>query len=206
MDSKQEYFDSVAQSWDGFGAPPEAESKRELFVLRATQHQPTRILDAGCGTGILVPTIRRACPQASLIELDLSPAMLTVNREKHGCHKTDYLCDALEASALSPQSFDLILCFNAIPHFDIPKALERSSQLLKPKGRIAIGHLMSSGELNSFHSALPAPVSQDHLPSAIQLSQSLSGLGLSILDCEEHSGWYFVLAQMPDPLGRVPSI
>jgi hypothetical protein len=44
---------------------------------------------------------------------------------------------------------------------------------------LAVGHLMSSAELNQFHGNLhgPVPVMHDHLPRARELGKILSSLG-----------------------------
>lgn len=194
MNGKREYFDSIAAQWDGFPGPPCAAENQRAFILRATQHQPRRILDLGCGTGVLVPYVRAACPHAQLTEMDYSAAMLAVNREKHGDCGIEYLCQSIESCDLPIGAFDLILCFNALPHFDVPRALARCAELLAPGGRIAIGHLMSSGELNAFHGSLSGPVAHDHLPTATVVGKMLTAAKLSLLNAEECPGSYFVLA------------
>lgn len=195
MSCKQQFFNDIAEQWDGHSSPPDEIQKREQFVLRATQHCPTSILDAGCGTGILVPLLRKACPGAGLIELGFASRMLAINRRKHGDENIRYDCDALEGCVFPVGFFDLISCFNALPHFDIPRSLVRCAQLLKRGGRMAIGHLMSSDELNVFHSSLPGPVADDRLPCAAKISQMLAASGFQVLNSEERSGWYFILAE-----------
>jgi len=185
----------MAPRWDSSGDPPDAIQKQEEFVRRATKRQPSRILDIGCGTGVLVPHLRKLCPNASLVELDFSSEMLVVNRNKHGESAIEYCCNAIESAPFPDETFDAILCFNALPHFNIEGSLCKSAALLKPKGRIAIGHLKNSDELNAFHSALNGPVAHDHLPAATELSKMLADLGLTVLQCEERLGWYFVLSE-----------
>lgn len=185
----------MAPRWDSFEVPPETLQGREGFVREATKHSPARILDIGCGTGVLVPYLHKLCSGAFIVELDFSAEMLAINRSTHGAKIGEYCCDTIETAPFENESFDSVLCFNALPHFDVPKALLKSSALLKPKGRIAIGHLMSSADLNAFHASVEGPVAHDYLPLAKDLAQMLSDVGLAVLQCEERPGWYFVLAE-----------
>jgi ubiquinone/menaquinone biosynthesis C-methylase UbiE len=132
-----------------------------------------------------------------VVELDFSRKMLAINIAKHGGETIEYRCEAIESTSLEAESFDAILCFNALPHFKIGKALPRIAELLSAGGRIAVGHLMSSDELNVFHSSVQGPVAHDKLPAAEDLSSMLLGVGLLVIHSEEWSGWYFVLAEKP---------
>lgn len=192
--SKQKFFDDMAPQWDSCGKQEECEGQAE-FVRRATEHSPAAILDAGCGTGVLVPHLRKLHPEAAITELDFSRAMLEVNKSKHSEENIDYVCGSIEDAPLPTASFDAILCFNALPHFNIKRALQHSAELLKPQGRLAIGHLMSSAELNGFHANVHGPVMHDHLPVAAEVSKMASNTGLTVLCAEERAGWYFILAE-----------
>ena len=52
-----------------------ARPSREL-IARLTPHQPRRILDLGCGSGLSTQELRRVFPQAEIVGVDLSPDML----------------------------------------------------------------------------------------------------------------------------------
>ena len=201
---KREYFDSLASDWDNYAQSKDATAKRAQFVTLATEAGPSRILDVGCGTGVLVPALLGQCPSATIVELDISAQMIARNRAKNNRANIQFLCSSLSEAPLEPESFDAILCFNALPHFDIEKALAKSAELLKPGGRIAIGHLICSDELNAFHSLLDAPVAQDRLPAAGELSKMLSRTALTVLRCEERPDWYFVLAEKPPKRCETP--
>lgn len=193
-ESKRRFFDGIAAQWDSFGGPPEAASQQERFVRLATEHHPSRILDVGCGTGLLVPIVRKQVPAATLVELDFSSQMLAVNRAKHGDH-VEYCCTDLSVAPFADGGFDCILCFNALPHMDIDTALAKCRDLLCFRGRLAIGHLQGSAELNAFHSSVNGPVSHDLLPPSAELSERLHQVGLQVVLCQERTDWYFILAE-----------
>ncbi len=197
-ESKRKFFDGIASQWDSFDCPPAAAARQALFVQLATEHHPMRILDVGCGTGVLVPHLRHCCPQASIVELDFSCEMLAVNRAKHGTKGIEYSCEDLAHVLFHEANFDAILFFNALPHFEsLDCALLKAVSLLKRGGRMAVGHLMGSTELNTFHSSVNGPVAHDRLPAASQLAGVLNRVGLTSLRSEERPDWYFVMAEKP---------
>ena len=197
-ETKRKFFDGIAPQWDSFEHPPDAADGRTEFVRLATKHHPKWILDVGCGTGVLIPHLRRSCPQAHVVELDFSSEMLAVNQKKHGDRQIEYCCADLAHADLQGASFDAILFFNALPHFEpLHCVLSKAASLLKQGGRIAVGHLMGSAELNAFHSSVNGPVAHDRLLPAAQLADLLSQAGLVMLRNEERPDWYFVMAEKP---------
>lgn len=195
-EEKREFFDSIAAQWDSFGGPPDAPHKMREFVRIASAHRPSRILDVGCGTGILVPHLMEERAGAQIVELDLSPQMLAVNKSKHGAAAVEFFCGDLVSAPLGASSFDAILFFNVLPHFDeTGAALGRAFGLLAEGGRIAVGHLMGSAELNAFHATVDGPVRQDRLPASTQLAELLEETGFRVLQVDERSDWYLVLAE-----------
>jgi len=196
-EEKRQFFDRIAPRWDTFGAPSDAAEKQRSFVAIATAHRPRRILDAGCGTGVLVPHLRELCPQAHIVEQDLSSEMLAVNRGKHGDGPgITYCCGELESVTLQQKSFDSVVFFNVLPHFaSLEGAIRRAQELLTIRGRLAVGHLMDSTELNAFHASMDGPVCHDTLPRAELLVVLLRAAGFRALQAEERAGWYLVLAE-----------
>jgi 2-polyprenyl-3-methyl-5-hydroxy-6-metoxy-1,4-benzoquinol methylase len=195
---KREFFDSMAADWDSFPQPDDAAAKRAQFVALATEGRSSRILDVGCGTGILVPDILRQCPSSTIVELDFAAEMIARNRAKHNQPNVQCLCSSIEEAPLNPESFDTILCFSVVPHLDsLDASFCKLIQLLKPGGRLSVGHLMGSAELNAFHSGVEGPVQQDHLPPVEQLARLLRLLCLRVKIAEERPDWYFLRAERP---------
>jgi trans-aconitate 2-methyltransferase len=63
-----------SERYDRFEAE-RARPSREL-IARIPLRQPRRILDLGCGSALSTMELRRAFPQAEIVGVDLSPAML----------------------------------------------------------------------------------------------------------------------------------
>src|SRR5262245_41373808 len=53
-----------------------------LRVLRFSPRQPRRVLDLGCGDGILLATVLEAFPESAGVGLDFSPHMLEQARAR----------------------------------------------------------------------------------------------------------------------------
>ena len=112
-------FDSLAPVWDSMLmddtlAPYEA-------ALRAVDSSPARILDVGTGTGAGARVLARRFPDAQIVGVDLSQAMLDQARRNTAAELSDRVrYERGDASALpfDDASFDLAAHANMIPFFD----------------------------------------------------------------------------------------
>jgi ubiquinone/menaquinone biosynthesis C-methylase UbiE len=191
--AKQRYFSELAPRWDGLPAPAGAPGKVQAFVRRAAVAGARRILDAGCGTGILLPALLEQCPEARVVELDLALDMLRVNAGRFADPRALRVCTDGARLPFPGASFDAVLCFGVLPHFeDLAAALAEMRRVLRPGGALAVGHLMGSRELNAFHRSLGQPVAGDVLPPSEELAAHLSRLGMVRIQAEEAPDWYFV--------------
>jgi malonyl-CoA O-methyltransferase len=106
---------------------------RHLAAMAARARLPddARILEIGCGTGLLTREIRARWPRAALVATDLSPEMLTVARAS-GVAAQLFAMDG-EAPSFDGPLFNLILSSLAFQWFaDLPRAIERLHGLLRP--------------------------------------------------------------------------
>jgi ubiquinone/menaquinone biosynthesis C-methylase UbiE len=199
--SKRRHFNELAPRWDQLPGPSDEFHKVEEFVVRASQASAMQILDVGSGTGILLPYLLRACPQATcVVELDFAEEMLRENARKVRDQHVARLCADAQALPFPDGCFDLVLCFAVLPHLvDLEAALKELSRVLCPSGGFAVGHLMGSAELNALHHSLGEPIAHDTLPPAESLAQKLCQLGATVLAAEERPGWYFVQAMKACP-------
>jgi ubiquinone/menaquinone biosynthesis C-methylase UbiE len=198
MTPKRDYFNGLAELWDGFQSPPDTPAKLRRFVSLAVPSTARRILDVGCGTGILLEPLRLSGVQPSLIvELDSAERMLVRNRQKlTGEQPVSHVCGDAGRLSFPDGSFDAILCFNALPHLEpIADVLERMVDCLLPFGVLSVGHLAGSENLNAFHAALDGPVNHDRLPTATDLAELLRGMNAEVVREEEAADWYLVQAR-----------
>jgi SAM-dependent methyltransferase len=196
---KRTYFNELAPRWDDLPAPPDAPEKVARFAALAVPPDARRILDVGCGTGILVNHLRRSASGFdTLVEFDVAERMLALNRSRAEDPRIAHVCgDALHVP-FGRGAFDAVLCFNALPHFDpLEPALRSMVECLRPGGVLAVGHLMGSGVLNAFHASLGGAVAHDRLPAAPELAGLLEQLGNEVVRRDEAPDWYLVQARRP---------
>lgn len=108
-----------------------------LADMAARERLPkdARILEIGCGTGLLTREIRARWPEAELIATDLAPEMLA-ETQRQGVTAQLLPMDG-EAPAFEGRWFDLILSSLAFQWFaDLPSALARLHGLLRPGGSL----------------------------------------------------------------------
>jgi 2-polyprenyl-6-hydroxyphenyl methylase / 3-demethylubiquinone-9 3-methyltransferase len=108
------------------------------LIDRVTNLQGKRVLDVGCGGGILSESMSRK--GAEVTGIDLGEKALKV-AQLHGLEsgvKVDYRLISVEALANEmPQSFDVVTCMELLEHVPDPAAVvEACTKLLKPGGTV----------------------------------------------------------------------
>lgn len=97
-----------------------------------------RVLDVGCGTGLLARALqRRVAPAGAVTGVDCNEGMLGVARRLSP--EVDWRVGAAEALPFEDGAFDAVGCQFALMFFDDRvKALAELRRVVKPGGRIAI--------------------------------------------------------------------
>ena len=153
------FFDKRAAAWD-------AETIRHEPVIQAILDNAgvgdgTRVLDVACGTGVLFGDyVHRGASQVTAI--DLSPEMAARAAKKAAGTCVSVVCGDVESDRQVRERgpYDVVMVYNAFPHFPDPAALIRTlSGLVKDGGRLSIAHGMSRAALDAHHSGCARPVS-----------------------------------------------
>jgi len=140
-------FASLAQSWWDPAGPSkplhELNPLRLRYVERAASLRDARVLDVGCGGGILSEAMARS--GARVLGIDLSQAVLDV-AELHALEAklaVEYQAIAAEElAAAKPGSFDLVTCMEMLEHVPDPAAaLAALATLVKPGGNVIVSTL-----------------------------------------------------------------
>ena len=115
-----------------------------------------RILEIGCGTGLLSAELATRFPAAELVLTDISPAMLAQARRRLGDKAIFRVMDGQSPDA-ALGGFDLIVSSLAFQWFDdLPGALARLGRQLAPGGVLAFATLgaESFAEWRQAHAAM----------------------------------------------------
>ncbi len=97
-----------------------------------------RVLDVGCGTGVLLAALGERAPDAGLTGIDRSPEMLKVARARLK-RRAELHCARAEQLPFSDHTFDLIVSTSVLHYVaDVRSALSEMRRVLKPGGRLAI--------------------------------------------------------------------
>lgn len=155
-----------------------------------------RVLDAGCGTGVLVPfLLGRIGDSGILYELDFAEQMIAANRRLHERGNMRFIVEDLEKAPLEKDSCDAVICFSCFPHLqDKAAALQTVVRMLKPSGLFAVSHFDSATGINRHHENCHA-VMHDHLPDEKAMRALMTDAGLQIETFIDEAGFYFVLAR-----------
>jgi ubiquinone/menaquinone biosynthesis C-methylase UbiE len=130
-------YDALAphyeRRWSGYIAASMEETLKRVHPIKGE-----RVLDVGCGTGMLLERIVDRYPDSEVTGVDLSPAMVAQARRRLPQRVTLEAADA-EALPFSTHSFDLVLSVSSFHFWPAPKdALAELRRVLRPGGRLAI--------------------------------------------------------------------
>ena len=152
------FFDRCAPSWDVGLVRNEAVIS--AILDNAGVKAGVDVLDVACGTGVLFSDyLQRGV--ASLTAIDISPEMVKLARQKYP--KVCVLCGDVEQTVFD-QCFDVIMIYNAFPHFPDPaRLIGRLARWVKPGGRLSVAHGMSREKLLQHHAGTASRVSVDLL-------------------------------------------
>nr|WP_076388977.1 class I SAM-dependent methyltransferase [Vaginimicrobium propionicum] len=158
MNKIAQYFDERADDWDASGNCEHNRVQGAVLSLACVQ-EGDRVLDLGCGTGVMMPVYLEA-KVASATGVDLSSRMVACAREKfQEIDAVDFIAaDVLDLDESHP--YDAVVIYNAYPHFmDKPALVEKVYRLLKPGKRFVVAHGTGKDGINQHHQAVDAGVS-----------------------------------------------
>ena len=163
------YFDSKADSWDDrdCGRSPVLGA----VVAMAGLGEGKRVLDLGCGTGVMVDSYL-AADVDEVVGIDVSRRMVEIASEKYADEpRASFACADVYGFA-SDEPFDAVVIYNAYPHLlDKVALVEKVASLLAPGGRFVVAHGTSRHRINHRHGNLSEDVSGELMPAAEEAAE-----------------------------------
>jgi tRNA (cmo5U34)-methyltransferase len=140
MKSVQHFFDDIVKEYDDLvvrSLPRYHEAVWAMFYYLPAEFKPKRVLDLGCGTGLISELMHKRFPQAEVVAVDISDEMLkAAGKRLEGAVFTP-ITSGFESLDLECDSFDLVMSNLAIHHItDAAKRLliQKIGLWLKPDG------------------------------------------------------------------------
>eukprot|EP00899_Mesostigma_viride_P016102 jgi/Mesvir1/24493/Mv21849-RA.1 len=210
------FFDETAVEYFAEPLPEDVESKLARIVTAARLRPSCQVLDAGCGSGPLIPHLLAAgVSETSIVAVDLSPVMLSLVKEQFDdvtCwlgdvtrmpdgfargHDTDRLFEEGGAGGdvcVWP-CFDAVF-FNAMfgNLFDQVDALRSVARQCAVGARVVISHPLGRAFVRDLHRANPSLVPHE-LPDERQLADMVQGLPLRLDSVVDEPDFYVAVLE-----------
>ncbi|KAA2285493.1 bifunctional 2-polyprenyl-6-hydroxyphenol methylase/3-demethylubiquinol 3-O-methyltransferase UbiG [Arenimonas fontis] len=207
----QKFGALAARWWDPQGPQRplhELNPARLAYVRRHVDLAGARVLDLGCGGGLLSEAMARE--GARVVGADLSPDLVDVAKLhllESGLEVDYRLASAEDLAAAEPASFDAIACMEMLEHVPDPGSVLRAcAALLKPGGRLVLSTLnrtpaaFALAIVGAEYLARLLPRGTHHYKQFIRPSELAAWLRAAGLQLEDVSGLHY------DPLRRRASV
>lgn len=196
-EQRTSFFNGLANSWDEKCPSPSSDRLDSIVELAHLHNGNFSVLDVGCGTGALVPSLLKVIgTDGQIVAIDPAKEMLVELERKYSDKRIQTKCETLEDCSMGTSSIDAIFCFSCFPHIgDKQQALLNSARMLKINGLLVIAHVSSRDEINAFHKSCSEPVCNDFLPDKLEMTALLVKAGFVIEHFIDEPGRYELVAK-----------
>ncbi|MCE7959234.1 MAG: class I SAM-dependent methyltransferase [Acidobacteria bacterium ACB2] len=157
-----------------------------------------RVVDLGCGTGRLEEVLLPRLGRGSVVAVDFSPAMIGEASRRCGDPRVTWLLSDVHAAEITAGSADVVLCFDAFPHFHGRAALLAAvARWLRPDGAFLLWHDIGREALASVHRRAGPAMENDLLPPVSELATLAAAAGLTVRLAAEDDASYTLLTRRP---------
>jgi 2-polyprenyl-3-methyl-5-hydroxy-6-metoxy-1,4-benzoquinol methylase len=125
-------------------------------ILGALPAPCDRVLDVGCGEGVL--TAELAAVAGSVVGIDVDAPVLALARAGAAAPNVEYVLGDFLSHPFAPASFDAVVSVAVLHHMDAERALARMAELVLPGGVLALVGLARSRTPADFAVDLAAAV------------------------------------------------
>jgi SAM-dependent methyltransferase len=192
----REYFNRLSSSWERGMAPGARERGRELALSLGIE-PGSRVLDVGCGTGVLIPWLAEAVGRSGrLVALDIAEKMLEEARSLHRLLELEFVWADVARMPFPGGAFDDVICHNCFHLFsDGEAALSEMGRILGPGGCAAVSYAWDIREATRRGGDPGAPRSGAEALVGGAVARALSAAGFELLRLEEGSDRFLARAR-----------
>lgn len=109
--------------------------RRRVEMLLAGLKPGARVLEVGCGTGLLTEEIAKR--GVKVFSLDISQELLKKARDKSGNREIVFFCSSAYELGFAADSFDSVIGMSVLHHLDMERALSEFHRILRKGGTVA---------------------------------------------------------------------
>lgn len=189
MDAKIKSKNSFNKQAADYDASDYSKYPRECYpyVLKAVSDiKFNRVLDLGCGTGVILEEIGRRNGEAELFGLDLSENMI-LQAERRLSADAELLVGDAEELPYEDDSFDLVCCVESFHHYPNPKkALSEIQRVLRKDGIFLLCDTWARSPLRQLMNIFISFSSDGdvHIYSENEINELFSAAGFDVLSWE----------------------
>ena len=149
------FFNERAEKWDEHNECNESIINR--IFENAEVNKGKSILDVACGTGVLFEHYLKKGVK-SVTAIDISEKMAMLASQKAENTSISVICGDVTKSTFT-EKFDIVMVYNALPHFaDVEKLTEHLASLLKKGGILCFAHGAGRKKIDEVHRNVPHEV------------------------------------------------
>lgn len=179
-------FSAAAQTYDQ-SAAVQAEVALHLLDYIPRNARPVRILEVGCGTGLLTAGLRRRFPHSRLDAVDLSPAMIARARQKLADNSINWMAGNIQNLPVN-SGYNLLVSSSSLHWFQpLPEGVGALRRHMTDDGRIVCA-VMLEGTLRELHvlrrRLFPRKPTGASLPTPGEVQSAFAVNRLKITDME----------------------
>ena len=176
------HFNLVAEAWARTAALDTAMVHASLAAAEVSAGN--RVLDAGCGSGLLLPALLdRIGPSGRIVALDSARRMLAIAARRHADPRIRYVCSDLASYDGIDGPFDTAVCCRFLHLCPDPlQAIVKIAGWLRPGGRLLVMH------------ELPVADTRGESQTVGELRLMLSGSGLTLIQDLAVDSWSILAA------------
>lgn len=144
LEKMDEFFNKRADTYDDhmITALDLTQFYKSITCCFTSTREDIKLLDLGCGTGLLLEGLFKKYPNMSVTGVDLSPEMLNLLKSKYPDKSLSLLCNSYFDIEYIPNTYDYVLSTYSLHHFTEEKMLDLYRKIyltIKTGGQYILG-------------------------------------------------------------------